>query len=231
MSGVPDSLFTEETVAAMVHELRTPLTTIRALAELMLDSPAMDEHERQGFLAIIADESRRLGRLVDEVLEAARLGSAEAEWRMQDLDPVALVAEAARLASGLTRDRGIAVSLDLPPAAPPVRGDSERLLQVLLNLMSNAAKAAPAEGGRIGIRLAADQGAVTIRVTDNGPGIAPEDRQAVFQPFRRLGQAGTGLGLPISRRIVQRHGGRLWVEPTDGGACLALSLPVSEDAG
>ncbi|MBB1491783.1 MULTISPECIES: sensor histidine kinase KdpD [unclassified Paracoccus (in: a-proteobacteria)] len=223
-------LFTEEAVAAMVHELRTPVTTIRALAELMLDTPEMEEDERRGFLSIIADESRRLGRLVDEVLEAARIGSAEAEWRMEDLDPLALTAEAARLATGLMRERGVELSLDLPATAPPVRGDRDRLLQVLLNLLSNAAKAASGQGGHVALALAPDRDAVTIRVIDNGPGIAPEDREAVFQPFHRLGQTGTGLGLPVSRRIARRHGGSLSVEPSDAGACFALSLPLAEGA-
>lgn len=223
-------MFTEETVAAMVHELRTPVTTIRALAELMLDTPEMEEDERRGFLSIIADESRRLGRLVDEVLEAARIGSAEAEWRMEDLDPLALTAEAARLATGLMRERGVELSLDLPAIAPKIRGDRDRLLQVLLNLLSNAAKAAPGQGGHVALALAADGDRVTIRVTDNGPGIAPEDREAVFQPFHRLGQTGTGLGLPVSRRIARRHGGSLSAEPSDKGARFALSLPLAEGA-
>lgn len=230
MSAQPDSLFTEETVAAMVHELRTPVTTIRALAELMLDAPEIEEDERRGFLTIIADESRRLGRLVDEVLEAARLGSGESEWQMQRLDPAALVAEAARLSAGLMRERGVELSLEAAAAAPAVRGDRDRLLQVLLNLLSNAAKAAPPQGGRVSIHLEAGADAVTIRVIDNGPGIAPADREAVFQPFRRLGQTGTGLGLPISRRIALRHGGSLAVEPSDAGACFALRLPPAEAA-
>jgi len=230
MSAPPDSLFTEETVAAMVHELRTPVTTIRALAELMLDTPEMREDERRGFLTIIADESQRLGRLVDEVLDAARLGSGEARLQMQRIDPAALVAEAARLAAGLMRERGVELSLDARATTPAIRGDRDRLLQVLLNLLSNAAKAAPGQGGRVAIRLEAGADAVTIRVIDNGSGIAPEDREAVFQPFRRLGQTGTGLGLPISRRIAQNHGGSLLVEPSDAGACFALCLPVAEVA-
>lgn len=240
MSAQPDSAapFSEEAVAALVHELQTPVTTIRALAELMRDTPGMDDDERRGFLAIIADESLRLGRLVDDVLDAARLGSDEAEWQMKALDPLPLIEESTRTSAALMRQKGIDLSVDLPATAPAICGDRDRLLQVMLNLLSNAAKAAPGQGGRVIVSLTVKPEGVIIRVADNGPGIPPEDREAVFQRFRRLGQPGarpqgTGLGLSISRRIVQRHGGRLWVEASEGGACLAilLPLPVVKDGG
>ena len=240
MSGgpTPAPLWHDEAVAALVHELRTPVTTIRALSELILDAPDMDTDEQRGFLSIIAAESRRLGRLVDDILDAARLGSDEAEIAREDLDPAALVNEAARIASAVMAEKGAQLAVDLPPAAPMVRGDRDRLLQVLLNLLSNAAKMVPDQGGRIVVSLQAAPDALTIRVADNGPGLAPEEREAVFQPFRRLGAAGarppgTGLGLPISRRIVERHGGTLSAEPSEGGACFAIRLPLApeEEAG
>ena len=236
MSGGPASapLWHDEAVAALVHELRTPVTTIRALSELILDAPDMDADEQRGFLSIIAAESLRLGRLVDDILDAARLGSDEAEIAREDLDPAALVAEAARIASALMIEKGAQLALDLPPAAPMVRGDRDRLLQVLLNLLSNAAKMVPAQGGRITVSLEAGPEAV-IRVRDNGPGIPPGQHEAVFQPFRRLGPQGTrppgtGLGLPISRRIVEGHGGTLGVEPAEG-ACFVIRLPVPPTEG
>lgn len=233
-TGAP--LWQDDAVAALVHELRTPVTTIRALSEMMLEAPDMDGDERQGFLSIIAAESRRLGRLVDDVLDAARLGSDQAELRLEDVDPVALVHEAARIGSALLAEKGAQLVLDAPSCAPMMRGDRERLLQVLLNLVSNAAKAVPEQEGRVAIRLEAAPGALTIRVGDNGPGIAPDDLEAVFQPFRRLGPArarppGTGLGLPISRRIVERHGGTLRAEPAQGGACFVIRLPAAKGEG
>lgn len=231
--GTTAALWHDEAIAALVHELRTPVTTIRALSEMMLDAPDMDGDERQGFLSIIATEAGRLGRLVDDVLDAARLASTEAEWQHEDVDLAALIGEGARIATALMAGKGVRLTLDLPKAAPMVRGDRDRLLQVLLNLLSNAAKMVPRQGGRVAVSLKVAPDALTIRVTDNGPGIAPEDREAVFQPFRRLGLAGarppgTGLGLPISRRIVERHGGTLAVEPGEG-ACFVIRLPLRSE--
>lgn len=225
-------LWQDEAVAALVHELRTPVTSIRALAELMLDTPGLDEEERRGFLRIIASESRRLGRLVDDVLDAARLGSDGAELRLEDVDLAALLREAAGIALPLMAGKDAQLALDLPDTAPVVRGDRDRLLQVLLNLLSNAAKAVPGGGGRVLVGLEAAPDAVTIRVADNGPGIPPENLGAVFQPFRRLDDSppGTGLGLPVSRRIVERHGGTLRAEPAQG-ACFVLRLPGPRGEG
>ena len=227
-------LWQEEAVAALVHELRTPVTTIRALSEMMLDAPDMDGSERQGFLSIIAAESQRLGRLVDEVMDAARLGSDEAELRLEPVNLGELLRDAARRAAPLLAGKEASIALDLSAEAPVVRGDRDRLLQVLLNLLSNAAKMVPQRGGRITIGLKAGPEAV-IRVRDNGPGIPAEEREAVFQPFRRLGPQGkrppgTGLGLPISRRIVEAHGGTLEAEPAEG-ACFVIRLPVSQGEG
>ena len=236
MTGGADRapLWQEEAVAALVHELRTPVTTIRALSEMMLDAPDMDGSERQGFLSIIAAESQRLGRLVDEVMDAARLGSDEAELQLGPVDLGGLLRETARLAAPLLAGKDARIALELPAEPVVVRGDHDRLLQVLLNLLSNAAKMVPEQGGRITVSLEAGPEAV-IRVRDNGPGIPPGQHEAVFQPFRRLGPQGTrppgtGLGLPISRRIVEGHGGTLGVEPAEG-ACFVIRLPVPPTEG
>lgn len=227
-------LWQEEAVAALVHELRTPVTTIRALSEMMMQAPDMDGAERQGFLSIIAAESQRLGRLVDEVMDVARLGSDQAELRREAVDLGELLREAVRLASPLLAGKDARIALELPAGAVVAPGDRDRLLQVLLNLLSNAARVVPDGGGQITISLEAGREAV-IRVRDNGPGIPPEQREAVFQPFRRLGPQGTrppgtGLGLPISRRIVEGHGGTLGVEPAEG-ACFVIRLPLPESEG
>lgn len=229
-------LWHDEAVAALVHELRTPVTTIRALSEMMIEARDMAEAERAGFLSIIAAESRRLGRLVDDVLDTARLGSDEAELRLAEVDPLALLDEAARRAGVLLAEKGARLRLEAPAAAPRLRGDRDRLLQALLNLLANAAKMVPAQGGEVSLTLEAAPALLTIRVADNGPGLGPQDLEAVFQPFRRLGPArtrppGTGLGLPISRRIVERHGGTLRAEPAPRGACFVIRLPVAQGEG
>jgi signal transduction histidine kinase len=115
-----------------------------------------------------------------------------------------------------------------------VRGDRDRLVQVLINLLSNAAKFVEAGTGRVGVSVTSDAREVSVRVRDNGPGIAAADQHVIFEKFRQAGDTltekpqGTGLGLPISRQIVEHLGGRLWVESTPGhGATFAFALPVA----
>jgi len=125
------------------------------------------------------------------------------------------------------------VRLQLPEALPTVRADRDRLLQVLMNLLSNAAKFLPDEGGHVNLRLRAEEAGVTVEVQDNGPGVPPDQQQRIFEKFHQGGDAanrppGTGLGLPISRRIVEHFGGRMWLRSEPGqGACFAFFLPWS----
>lgn len=227
----PGAAAQDEALAAAVHELRTPLTAIRALAELMQDNPDMDPAEREGFLSIIVDESARLGRLVDGILDAARLGSAFADGKMAALDPAALLRDAAAVVRPLLAGRGVALGLDLAPA-PAIRGDRDRLLQVVLNLLSNAGKFAPEGRGRVAAALRPAPGGVEISVTDNGPGIPPAEYEAIFLPWHQSGARadrpkGTGLGLPLSRAIARCHGGDITAEPApQRGARLVLTLPL-----
>ena len=115
---------------------------------------------------------------------------------------------------------------------PTVKADPDRLTQVMLNLISNAAKFVPAQGGRIDVRLSADADGLEVQVQDNGPGVPPADRDTIFEKFRQGGDAlnrppGTGLGLPISRRIVDHFGGKIWLDQREGkGACFAFRLPL-----
>jgi signal transduction histidine kinase len=133
----------------------------------------------------------------------------------------------------LFRERGASVDLDRPARVRPLRADPDRLLQVILNLLTNAAKFVPAGTGRVQVRLRENEQGVRVEVEDNGPGVAPEQQHLVFEKFRQGGDAanrpqGTGLGLPISRRIVEHFGGRLWLRSEPGrGACFGFDLPCS----
>jgi len=215
----------------VTHELRTPLTSIRALSELMLDAPDMEEAQREEFLGIVVSESERLSRLVNQVLDMAKIESGHAEWHNADVDMRALVGDAVRATSELFRARGAVIELDLPVAVPVIRADPDRLTQVMLNLLSNAAKFMPEAGGRIGVVLRVEDAGLVVEVRDNGPGVQPEDQATVFEKFRQGGDAltrpaGTGLGLPISRQIVDHFGGKMWLESEPGGgACFAFRLP------
>jgi signal transduction histidine kinase len=221
----------DDFMSSVTHELRTPLTSIRALSELMRDDPAMEGAQRHQFLSIVVGESERLSRLVNQVLDMAKIESGHAEWHNADVDLCALLKQAADTTAEIFHERGARLELDLPPSAPSLRADADRLLQVLLNLLSNAAKFVPAQGGYVQLRLRCEAEAAVVEVQDNGPGVPPEQQQLVFEKFRQGGDAlqrpqGTGLGLPISRQIVEHFGGRLWLRNLEqGGACFVFSLP------
>ncbi len=221
----------DDFMSSVTHELRTPLTSIRALAELMVDDAEMPAPQRQQFLAIIVAETERLSRLVNQVLDMAKIESGHAEWHNTDVDLAALIRQAAQTVQEVLRERGAELVLDLPEHVPPLRADPDRLTQVLLNLLSNAGKFVPAAGGRIAVRLRCDTAGATVEVQDNGPGVPAAQRALIFEKFRQGGQAsqrpqGTGLGLPISRQIVEHFGGRMELRPDTGqGACFAFTLP------
>jgi signal transduction histidine kinase len=131
-------------------------------------------------------------------------------------------------------EQRIELELDLPPEAPQVSADADRLMQVMLNLLSNAAKFCDRAGGRVAVKLEQKGGELRVTVGDNGPGVRPQDRELIFEKFRQGGDTptgrpqGTGLGLPISREIVRHFGGTLWLESTSGkGAVFVFTLPLA----
>ena len=224
----------DDFMSSVTHELRTPLTSIRAFAELMRDDPDMDPAQRQRFLDLLVGESERLTRLVNQVLDMAKIESGNAEWHSSEVDLRALVEQAAQTTAELFRERGASVALELPAKLPALYADADRLLQVLLNLLSNAAKFVPRGSGRVTVRLLARPEGARVEVQDNGPGVSAAQQQLVFEKFRQGGGGGdnaerpqgTGLGLPISRRIVEHFGGRLWLRSAPGqGACFGFDLP------
>lgn len=228
----------DDFMSSVTHELRTPLTAIRALSELMLDTPDMEEPQREEFLKIIIGESERLGRLVNQVLDMAKIESGHAEWHTAEIDLIELVSDAVKATRELARARGAVIRLDAPDHVPKLRADPDRLTQVMLNLISNAAKFVPASGGRIDVSLRAEAEDLVVRVRDNGSGVPEGDRDTIFEKFRQGGDAlarppGTGLGLPISRQIVEHFGGRMWLDQDQGagagaGACFAFRLPLTQ---
>jgi Na+/proline symporter/nitrogen-specific signal transduction histidine kinase len=222
----------DDFMSSVTHELRTPLTSIRALSELMRDEPEMEATQRGQFLSIVVAESERLSRLVNQVLDMAKIESGHAEWRSADIDLGVLLDQAVLTTAELFRERGAQVLLHKPASGVPLlRADPDRLLQVLINLLSNAAKFVPREGGRVELRLLQREAGLTVEVQDNGPGVPAAQQALVFEKFRQGGDGrdrpqGTGLGLPISRKIVEHFGGRLWLRSAPGeGACFGFDLP------
>ncbi|MDQ5770496.1 sensor histidine kinase [Thiothrix subterranea] len=221
----------DDFMSSVTHELRTPLTSIRALSEMMQDDPEMELEQRQQFLGIVVAETERLSRLVNQVLDMAKIEAGHAEWHNSDVDMRDVVQQAVNSVAGTCRERQIALHTELPASVAPLRADADRLVQVVLNLLSNALKFVPVSQGEIVVRLLDAPAGVTVTVADNGVGIAPDKHVLVFEKFRQVDNEsgsvqGTGLGLPISRQIVEHFGGRMWLESEEGkGACFGFFLP------
>lgn len=226
----------DDFVSTVTHELRTPLTSIRAFSEILHDNPDLEPGQRGRYLGIIIKESERLTRLINQVLDLAKIESGSAEWRIVAVDLREVIEESVAATSGLFEERNTRLAIDLPDEAPPVIADRDRVVQVLFNLLSNAAKFCDRADALITVRLRVGDREARVDVADNGPGISPAQQAAIFEKFRQGGDTltakpqGTGLGLPISRQIIGHLGGRLWVESVPGaGATFSFTLPLGED--
>jgi signal transduction histidine kinase len=226
----------DDFISTVTHELRTPLTSIRAFTEILHDNPELEAAERQRFLTIIIQESERLTRLINQVLDLAKLESGRAEWRAARLDLKAVVEDSINATVQIFRAKNVGLEARVPDRIPPVHADRDRVVQVLINLLSNAAKFVRADEGRVIVELGTSGDAVRVSVADNGPGISAADQTVIFEKFRQAGDTmtekprGTGLGLPISRQIAQHLGGRLWVQSEPGrGATFVFELPIARD--
>jgi signal transduction histidine kinase len=222
----------DDFISTVTHELRTPLTSIRAFSEILYDNPDLPVARRSHFLEIILKESERLTRLINQVLDLAKLEAGAAEWNTDTVDLRDLMRDALASTEQVISDKGIQVEMRAPESVLPVVVDRDRITQVLLNLLSNAIKFCQAEGGVILLTLQVTGDALQVSVHDNGPGISPQEQQRIFDKFRQVHDhtngkpQGTGLGLPISKQIIAHYGGNLWVESAPGqGAAFCFTLP------
>ena len=223
----------DDFVSTVTHELRTPLTSIRAFTEILLDDPDVELEQRKKFLGIITKETERLTRLINQVLDLAKIESGKAEWAESRIDMREVIVDTLAAMGQLFDEKKIAVEARLPEKVSAVNADLDRMIQVMLNLLSNAMKFCDPNVGWIYIALVEMDDHLQIDVRDNGRGIGRDDQAAIFSKFRQVGDTltdkphGSGLGLHISRQIVEHFGGRMWVESAPGeGACFSFTLPI-----
>ncbi|TVT43390.1 histidine kinase [Hymenobacter setariae] len=225
----------DEFLYTVTHELRTPLTSIRALAEILADNPDLEEEERERFHNTIGREAERLTRLISLILDLEKLESGQATLVRAPVALAEVAAEAAEAVGQLARAKGIALHLDVPAALPALPADRDRLMQVLINLLSNAVKACPPGGtGRIGVLAWPAADALLLCVEDNGKGIASAEHHQIFDKFFQAQHQnmrkpeGSGLGLAITKKLVELHQGRIWVESApEQGARFFVELPLA----
>jgi signal transduction histidine kinase len=228
---------TRETITeTLIHDLRSPLTAVRAALEILSDTAQemgiTDELALQA-LSLGQSNSQKVLRLVNSLLEIARMQSGEIELELQDLDLHGLVDQVLKNYTILANEYGVFLSNDIPPNFPAARADMEKLERVLSNLVDNALKYTPA-GGKVSISAeTGDDQQLILRVSDNGPGIPDEYRDKIFERFRKIPNQparrhGTGLGLAFCRLVIEAHGGKIWVEPNQPiGSTFALTLPAA----
>ena len=224
----------DEFISTVTHELRTPLTSIRALTEILYYNPDLPPDQRKHFLEITTKEIERLSRLINQVLDFAKLESGGFEWHIEPVNIGQVIQEALTATRQLFAERHIQVVTRLPDDMPLIRADYDRLMQVMLNLLTNAAKFTR---DRVEVVVRVEEDALRVDVRDNGPGVAPAYHDAIFEKFSQApiregaSTQGTGLGLPISKAIITQLGGRIWVESQPGqGATFAFTLPLTSSA-
>lgn len=223
----------DDFMATVSHEIRTPLTSIRSFSEILRDNPALDPDQRQGFVSIIVLESERLSRLINDILDLAKMEAGTSQWNIETLDPAPVIEDALAATAGLVAKSGnVRLEVAMAPDLPAVSVDRDRLTQVIINLVSNAVKFCDKSEGIVRVRATADAGALRVDVIDNGIGIAAADQQRIFERFQQAGNTltdkpqGTGLGLPICRQIIEQFGGEIRVESTAGqGATFTFTIP------
>jgi len=221
-----------EFLANMSHELRTPLNAVIGFSEVLIERMFGELNDKQDeYLRDIHASGTHLLSLINDILDLSKIEAGRMELALADFDlPIALD-NAMSLVRERAGRRNIALSLTVDERLGQVRADERKIRQVALNLLSNAIKFTP-EGGRIEVRAAARDGFVEVSVSDNGVGIASADQEAIFEEFRQVGtgpakQEGTGLGLALSRKFVELHGGRIWVSSQPGvGSTFTFTVPL-----
>jgi signal transduction histidine kinase len=220
----------------MSHELRTPLNAILGYTELMIDNiygevPA----KMQGVLDRVESNGRHLLGLINDVLDLSKIEAGQITLALADYSLSDIVHSVVTSVESLATEKGLGLKLDIMPNLPAGCGDERRITQVLLNLVGNAIKFT--DSGEVAISARAANGSFNVAVRDTGPGIPLSEQVKIFEEFHQAdnsttkNKGGSGLGLAIAKRIIEMHGGRIWVESSPGaGSTFSVSLPVRATA-
>ena len=234
-------------LSTVSHELRTPLTSVLGFAKIIrkrledrifplvnTGDPKIAQTVKQveDNLQVVVSEGERLTKLIDDVLDLAKIEAGKLEWHMESVDVGEIIDRATAATASLFEHKNVRLEKAIVAALPPVTGDRDRLIQVVINLISNAVKFTDA--GTVTCRVDRRGSEIVVGVTDTGLGISPVDQPKVFERFKQVGDTltdkpkGTGLGLPICKEIVEHHGGHLWLESQIGkGSTFSFSLPLA----
>jgi signal transduction histidine kinase/CheY-like chemotaxis protein len=237
-------------LSTVSHELRTPLTSVLGFAKIIRrrleerlfplipdDDRKTQQTKRQVIdnLNVVVSEGERLTKLIDDVLDLAKIEAGKFTWNMEPLSLSDVIERAVSATSSLVEAKKLVLVQSIEPGLPQITGDRDRLIQVVINLISNAVKFT--DSGYVTCSAAQRNGDLVMGVTDSGIGIAPADQPKVFEKFKQVGDTltdkpkGTGLGLPICKEIVEYHGGHIWVESEPGkGSTFSFTLPVKAGA-
>jgi signal transduction histidine kinase len=223
-----------EFLANMSHELRTPLNAIIGFSEVLIERMFGEMNAKQEeYLKDIHSSGKHLLSLINDILDLSKIEAGRMELELSEFNLPAALTNAMTLVRERAHTHGIALKLKVEPSLGEIQADERKVKQIVLNLLSNAVKFTP-DGGRVDVDARMNGEAVEIAVTDTGVGIAPQDQETVFEEFRQVGrdyttkQEGTGLGLALTRRFVELHGGKIWLESVPGkGSTFTFTLPLN----
>jgi signal transduction histidine kinase len=218
-------------IASVSHDLRTPLTLLRLLVDAIDDDVITDPAMRREYLERVSTNLHALSALIEDLFELSRLEAGDIRWSMERVLLDELVQETIDAMRPQAEAEAVAMRAELAPRLAAAQANPEQIQRVLFNLIQNAIRHTPPDGSVVVRAAPASAGAIEIEVADSGPGIARDERDRVFEPFFQGGDraarsdGGAGLGLAISRAIVEAHGGRIWLADAERGTCVRFRLP------
>lgn len=218
-------------IDTLSHELKTPLTSIIAAAGLLEELNSSSDESQRKLIQTIIRNSNSLETRLAELLEIVKTGTGKLQLTFEPVDIKSLILGTCMQISPLARNKQQILKTELPTSLPIIQGDGPRLEQVMLNLMNNATKFTP-DGGKITVRAQKDEQSIVVEVEDDGIGIAKDKQDMLFKPYSRLNadrqrHPGLGLGLALSKQVIELHSGKIWVESDAGmGSKFFFSLPL-----